>query len=138
MSYAATDPKDSQSTLLRVADYLSRPQTFIAVAEARAGLKQTLEQIHSGSVILTTNGEPSAALVPFSTLEEIRQTVMRLLVDAMAVTIARTQTEAYAMPAGEPTNEDEIEAFARQAVRRGRREFSSKSAAKSARRARHP
>ena len=106
--------------LLHVADFLARPQRFVAVAEARAGLRETLEQVQAGCVILTNNGVPSAAIVPFATLEEMRQAVMRLLVDEMEQSLKHAQTRAPELPAGEPTSEAELEKLARAALRRAR------------------
>ena len=66
--------KQVESTLglQKVARYLNRPQQFVVVADARAELKRTLERAEKSSVVLTSNGKPTAALVPFSTLESIR------------------------------------------------------------------
>src|SRR5215218_5464729 len=82
------------TTLLRVAAYLSRPQKFMAVGEARAELRRTLELAEEGSVVLTTHGEPEAAVVPFATLEDIRRALMQLLVSEMEVSFARAQEKA--------------------------------------------
>jgi hypothetical protein len=40
------------AALLRLAAYLSRPQKFMAVAEARAEMRRTLEMAEKGSVAL--------------------------------------------------------------------------------------
>jgi antitoxin (DNA-binding transcriptional repressor) of toxin-antitoxin stability system len=109
------------AALLQVADYLSRPHRFIAVAEARAELRKTLELAAQGSVVLTTNGEPSAAIVPFTALEAMRAALMRLLVDEMAVSFARAQARVQNEPADEVTSDDELEALVGEAVRQARR-----------------
>ena len=44
----------------------------MAEAEARAEMRRTLEMVAKGSVVLTTHGEPEAAVVPFTTLEDMR------------------------------------------------------------------
>src|SRR5919205_3471549 len=77
-SSSVTD--DRAAALLRVAAYLSRPQKFMAVGEARAEMRRTLELAEEGSVVLTTHGEPEAAVVPFTTLEDMRRALMQLLV----------------------------------------------------------
>ena len=129
-----TTPTNGAAALLHVADFLARPQRFLAVAEARAGLRETLEQAQTGSVILTNNGVPAAAILPFATLEEIRQAVMRLLVDEMASSLKRTQAVAQALPSGEPTSEAELETLARTAVRRARRSVKPSALRRSGRR----
>jgi prevent-host-death family protein len=60
------------TTLLRVAEYLSHPQQFVAVAEAHAAFGHILDMAHQASVVLTTNGEPAGALVSVATLEAMR------------------------------------------------------------------
>jgi antitoxin (DNA-binding transcriptional repressor) of toxin-antitoxin stability system len=109
------------AALLQVADYLGRPHRFIAVAEARAELRKTLELAAQGSVVLTTNGEPSAAIVPFTTLEAMRAALIRLLVDEMDVSFARTQARVQNEPAGETASDGELETLVGEAVRQTRR-----------------
>ena len=58
-------PDEKAAALLRVASYLGRPQQFMAIADARAKMRRTLELAAKGSVVLTTHGEPAAAVVPF-------------------------------------------------------------------------
>src|SRR5947209_8994754 len=82
---------DRAAALLRVAAYLSRPQKFMAVGEARAEMRRTLEMAEEGSVVLTTHGEPEAALVPFATLEDMRRALMQLLVSEMEASFARAR-----------------------------------------------
>ncbi len=118
---SVVQPEMKTTALLQVAGFLARPQRFVAVAEARAGLRETLEQAQAGSVILTNNGAPAAAIIPFATLEEMRQTVMGLLVGEMEASLQRTQASVQAMPQGEPTSGAELETMARAAVRRARR-----------------
>jgi PHD/YefM family antitoxin component YafN of YafNO toxin-antitoxin module len=88
----ATDER--AAALLRVAAYLSRPQKFLAVGEARAELRRTLELAEEGSVVLTTHGEPEAAVVSFATLEDMRRALMQLLVSEMEASFARAQEGA--------------------------------------------
>ncbi|HMF58051.1 MAG TPA: hypothetical protein VK619_17030 [Pyrinomonadaceae bacterium] len=45
---------DRAAALLCVAAYLSRPQEFMAVADARAEMRRTLDLAEKGSVVLTT------------------------------------------------------------------------------------
>jgi len=85
------DTEDRTGALLRVAQYLVQPQRFMAVGDARAELRHTLELATKGSVILTAHGEPEAAVVPFSTLEDMRRALLHLLVEQMESTFARTR-----------------------------------------------
>src|SRR5919112_3205618 len=89
---AAADERSA--ALLRVAAYLSRPQKFMAVGEARAEMRRALELAEEGSVVLTTHGEPEAAVVPFATLEDMRRALMQLLVSEMEASFARAQGKA--------------------------------------------
>ncbi len=116
----ATDER--AAALLRVAAYLSRPQKFMAVGEARAELRRTLELAEEGSVVLTTHGEPEAALVPFATLEDMRRALMQLLVSEMEASFARTQERVREDGEdAETTNEEELGSLVGEAVRTARR-----------------
>lgn len=108
------------STLARVADYLSRPQQFIAVAEARAALRHTLDRAQEASVVLTTNGEPAAAIVPFTTLEAMRSALLHLLAQEMETSFMRLQTQVSREQQGESTSETELERLVSDAVQRSR------------------
>ena len=112
------------SALLHVADYLSRPQQFIAVADARAAFRRTLEMVRQASVVLTTNGEPAAALVPFATLEAMRGALLHLLVDEMETSFTRLQAQVTSEPRADATNDEELDALVDAAVQRGRRQSS--------------
>jgi hypothetical protein len=117
--------------LLQVADYLSRPQQFLAVAEARSGLRQALEDASEHSVVLTTNGQPQAAIVPFETLEAMRSALLQLLVGEMRISFERLQREVAAQPANggprpEATTEAELESLVRQARRKQAKAASAK------------
>ena len=123
MSQSPTHPTDSYTTtLLRVAEYLSRPQQFVAVAEAHAAFRHTLDMAHQASVVLTANGEPAAALVPFTTLEAIRGALRHLLVEAMETSFAQVQAQVASAPHAEPTSEAELEALVDDVVRHARRQ----------------
>ena len=116
----ATDER--AAALLRVAAYLSRPQKFMAVGEARAELRRTLEMAEEGSVVLTTHGEPEAALVPFATLEDMRRALMQLLVSEMEASFARAQERAReGGRKTEATNEEDLGSLVGEAVRTARR-----------------
>src|SRR5947199_6245220 len=96
MPGASSSVSDERAeALLRVAAYLSRPQKFMAVADARAEMRRTLEMATKGSVVLTTHGEPEVAVVPFTTLEDMRRALMQLLVSEMEASFARTQEQAH-------------------------------------------
>jgi hypothetical protein len=116
----ATDER--AAALLRVAAYLSRPQKFMAVGEARAELRRTLELAEEGSVVLTTHGEPEAALVPFATLEDMRRALMQLLVSEMEASFARAQERVREDGEdAEATDEEELGSLVGEAVRTARR-----------------
>ncbi len=110
----------SAAHLLTVADYLSRPQHFLAVAEARSGLRQAMDDASKQSVVLTNNGQPQAAIVPFQTLEAMRSALLQLLVGGMQVSFERLQQQVAAQPANgqhepETTTEAELESLVKQA-----------------------
>lgn len=117
----ATDER--AAALLRVAAYLSRPQKFMAVGEARAEMRRTLELAEEGSVVLTTHGEPEAALVPFATLEDMRRALMQLLVSEMEASFAsaRERVRAGDGEDAEATDEEELGSLVGEAVRTARR-----------------
>jgi len=125
MPQSPTPPTDPYTTaLLRVAEYLSRTPQFVAVAEAQAAFRHTLEMAHQASVVLTTNGEPAAALVSFATLEAMRGALRHLLVEAMEASFAQAQAQVVSAPQAEPTSEAELEALVDDVVRRARRQSS--------------
>jgi hypothetical protein len=108
------------TTLLRVAEYLSRPQQFVAVAEAHAAFGHILDMAHQASVVLTTNGEPTGALVSFATLEAMRGALQHLLAEAMETSFTQVQAQVAIAPHPEPTSEAELEALVDETVRRTR------------------
>ena len=117
---AAADERSA--ALLRVAAYLSRPQKFMAVGEARAEMRRTLEMAEEGSVVLTTHGEPEAAVVPFATLEDMRRALMQLLVSEMEGSFTRAQERAREDgEEAEATDEGELGSLVGEAVRTARR-----------------
>jgi hypothetical protein len=123
MSQSSTQPTDPYTTtLLRVAEYLSRPSQFVAVAEMQAAFDHTLDMAHQASVVLTTNGEPTAALVSFATLEAMRSALLHLLVETMEASFTRVQAQVAGAPPAEPTSEAELEALVDDVVRRARRQ----------------
>jgi hypothetical protein len=85
-------------------------------------LRRTLELAEKGSVVLTTHGEPEAAVVPFATLEDMRLALMQLLVSEMEASFARTQERARAEGGDAPeTSEEELESLVGEAARTARR-----------------
>jgi prevent-host-death family protein len=106
--------------LVRIADYLSRPQQFIAVAEARAALRHTLDRAQEASVVLTNKGEPAAVIVPFTTLEAMRGALLHLLAQEMETSFRQLQTQVSSEPRGESTSESELETLVSDAVQRSR------------------
>lgn len=112
MSQSLLQPMDPYTTtLLQVAEYLSRPQHFMAVAEAPAAFSHVLDMAYQASVVLTTNGEPAGALVSFATLEAMRTALQHLLVEAMETSFAQVQAQVASAPHAESTSETELEAL---------------------------
>lgn len=112
---------EKAAAMLRVASYLGRPQKFMAVAEARAEMRRTLDEAAKGSVVLTTHGEPQAAVVNFTTLEDMRRTLMHLLVEKIGSSLARTQERVRAQRGDAPVSgEEELEALVGEALRGAR------------------
>jgi len=109
------------AALLRVATYLSRPQKFMAVAEARSEMRRTLKMAEQGSVVLTTHGEPEAAVVPFETLEDMRRALLHLLVAEMEQSYARLQSATRRDETAPETSEEELESLTGEALREARR-----------------
>ena len=113
---------DKAAALLRVASYLGRPQKFMPVGDARAEMRRTLEMVAKGSVVLTTHGEPAAAVVPFTTLEDMRGALLHLLVEQMGSSLDRTQERARSQRGDVPvTSEEELEGLVGEAVKKARR-----------------
>jgi len=113
---------DKAAALLRVASYLGRPQKFMAVGDARAEMRRTLELAAKGSVVLTTHGEPAAAVVPFTTLEDMRRALLHLLVEEIGSTFERSQERARSQRGDVPaTSEEELETLVGEAVKKARR-----------------
>jgi antitoxin (DNA-binding transcriptional repressor) of toxin-antitoxin stability system len=114
--------QNTAAALLRVASYLGRPQSFIPVADARAEMRRTLELAAKGSVVLTTHGEPAAAIVPFTTLEDMRRALLHLLVEEMGASFERSQVRARSQQRNAPaTSEEELEALVGGAVKKMRK-----------------
>ena len=109
------------AALLRVATYLSRPQKFMAVAEARSEMRRTLKMAEQGSVVLTTHGEPEAAVVPFETLEDMRRALLHLLVAEMEQSYARLQSATRRDETAPETSEEDLESLTGEALREARR-----------------
>lgn len=113
---------DKAAALLRVASYLGRPQKFMPVGDARAEMRRTLELAAKGSVVLTTHGEPAAAVVPFTTLEDMRRALLHLLVEEIGSTFERSQERARSQRGDVPaTSEEELETLVGEAVKKARR-----------------
>ena len=119
---------DKAAALMRVASYLGRPQKFMPVADARAEMRRTLELVAKGSVVLTTHGEPEAAVVPFTTLEDMRRALLHLLVEEMGSSLARSKERARSQRGDVPeSSEEELEALVGEAVKKARRRNSKSS-----------
>src|SRR2546421_6074849 len=113
---------DKAATLLRVAAYLGRPQNFISVADARAEMRRTLGLAAQGSVVLTTHGEPAAAVVSFTTLEDMRRALLHVLVEEFGSRFERSEERARSQKPHVPaSSEEELEALVGEAVKKARR-----------------
>ena len=122
MKHDLTPSDENAAALLRVASYLGRPQKFMPVADARAEMRRTLELVSKGSVVLTTHGEPEAAVVPFTTLEDMRRALLHLLIKEMGASLARSR-ERVRSQRGDvlTTSEEEIESLVGEAVKKARK-----------------
>jgi len=110
------------SALARVAAYLGQPQKFMAIADARAEMRRTLALAAKGSVVLTTHGEPAAAVVPFTTLEDMRRALLHLLVDEIEITFMQSQDRLRSRRVEVPeSSEEELDGLVRQTLRGARR-----------------
>jgi antitoxin (DNA-binding transcriptional repressor) of toxin-antitoxin stability system len=113
---------DKAGALLRVASYLGRPQKFMPVADARAEMRRTLELAAKGRVVLTTHGEPVAAVVPFTTFEDMRRALLHLLVEKIGSSFERSQERARSQSVKVPaSSEEELEALVGEAVTKARK-----------------
>src|SRR5438105_13143862 len=113
---------DKAAALLRVASYLGRPQKFMPVGDARAEMRRTLELATKGSVVLTTHGEPAAAVVPFTTLEDMRRALLHLLVEEIGSSFERSQKRARSQKKNIPAiSEEELEVLVGEAVKKARK-----------------
>ena len=109
---------EEAAALLRVASYLGQPQKFMAIADARAEMRRTLELAEKGSVVLTTHGEPAAAVVPFTTLEDMRRALLHLLVTEIEATFTHSQDRLRSLQKEVPeSSEKEIEALVGETLR---------------------
>ena len=112
---------EQAAALLRVATYLGQPQKFMAIADARAEMRRTLELAAKGSVVLTTHGEPAAAVVPFTTLEDMRRALLHLLVTEIEATFIHSRDRLRSRREEVPeSSEKEIEALVGQTLRGAR------------------
>jgi len=125
---------DKAAALLRVASYLGRPQKFMPVADARAEMRRTLELVSKGSVVLTMHGEPEAAVVPFTTLEDMRRALLHLLIEEMSSSLAQSKERVRSQRRETlMTSEEELEALVGAAVKKAQRR-NGKSSGRASRR----
>ena len=114
--------QDTAAALLRVAAYLARPQKFMPVRDARAELRRTLDLAEKGSVVLTTHGEPAAAVVAFTALVDMRRAFLYLSVDEMGASFVRSQKRLGSQKRNAPaTSEKELEVLVGDAVKKARK-----------------
>src|ERR1044072_2738366 len=122
MKHDSISPDEKAAVLLRVASYLGRPQQFMGIADARAEMPRTLEPAPKGRVVPTTHGEPAAAVVPFTTLEDMRRALLHLLVAEIEATFTRSQERLKSRSGEVPlSGEEEMEGLVGEALRRARR-----------------
>jgi len=122
MKHDSISLDEKAAALLRVASYLGRPQQFMAIADARAEMRRTLELAAKGSVVLMTHGEPAAAVVPFTTLEDMRRVLLHLLVAEIETTFTRSKKRLKSRSGEVPlSSEDEMEGLVGEAMRGARR-----------------
>jgi PHD/YefM family antitoxin component YafN of YafNO toxin-antitoxin module len=113
---------DKAAALLRVASYLGQPQKFMPVADARAEMRRTMELVSKGSVVLTTHGEPEVAVVPFTTLEDMRRALLHLLIEEMRTSLARSRERVRSQRREAlTTSEEELEELVGKAIKKARR-----------------
>lgn len=73
-------------------------------------------------MVLTSHGEPATAVVPFSTLEDMRRALLHLLVEEMGSSFARSKERARSQREDVPaSSEEELEALVGAAVKKARR-----------------
>ena len=124
MKQYLSSAEDRAAALLRVASYLGRPQKFMALADARAEMRRTLEMVSKGSVVLTTHGEPNAAVVAFTTLEDMQRALLHLLVEEIGSSFARSRKTVRSQRQVVPksaSGEEELEKLVEEVVRGARR-----------------
>jgi hypothetical protein len=126
---------DRAAALLQVAAYLGRPQKFMAVADACAEMRRTLEMAEKGSVMLTTHGEPEATVVSFATHEDMRRALIQLLVSEMEASFTCAQERARAGGKDAPeTSEAELESLVGEVIRTARQRARNSPKRKASRR----
>ena len=122
MKHDSISLDEKAAALLRVASYLGRPQQFMAIADARAEMRRTLELAAKGSVVLMTHGEPAAAVVPFTTLEDMRRVLLHLLVAEIETTFTRSKKRLKSRSGEVPLSSgEEMEGLVGEAMRGARR-----------------
>jgi prevent-host-death family protein len=111
-----------REALLRTAQYFGQPQHYLPVTQARAQIKDAIESVAEGSVVLTQHGRPEAVLVPFEIVETMRSAVTQVLLSELersweyAGEVARSRS-AEAVE----TSDDELDDLVDSAVRKARR-----------------
>jgi antitoxin (DNA-binding transcriptional repressor) of toxin-antitoxin stability system len=122
MKNELSNSNDKAAALLRVASYLGRPQKFMAVGDARAEMRRTLALAAKGSVVLTTHGEPEAAVVPFATLEDMRRALLHLLVEEMGSSFALSRERLQPQRKDAlASSEEELKTLVGEALKKARR-----------------
>lgn len=108
-------------SLLEVAKYFGNPQEFLSVGEARSHFRDAVDTAEERSVVLTSHGEPQAALISYHRFETVRQAVIGLLVDALDMSWEATRDRARKRTAEAlPTTEEEVEDMVADSIGRAR------------------
>jgi hypothetical protein len=117
-----TTMEDQATILLRLASYLSRPQSFIEVADASSQIRHALLLAKKGSVIFTDSGEPKAVILSAITLEDMRIALKHLLVEEMGVSFALSrQSLRVRRKDASVSSEEELEKLVGEALKTARR-----------------
>ena len=112
---------DDSAALLRLASYLARPPKLMPVADERAEMQGALELVAKGSVVLTAHGEPQAAIMSFTTLEEMRRALLHFLVKEIGSSFERSRRRVQ-FQGGDviATSEKELRALVGEVVKKTR------------------
>jgi prevent-host-death family protein len=111
-----------RAALLRMAEYFGQPQHYLPVTQARAQIKDAIDSVADGSVVLTQHGRPEAVLVPFEIAETMRSAVTQVLLLEIESSWEHAGRVARARSAEAiETSDDELAELVDSAVREARK-----------------